>query len=173
MNQADFPDGLRVNFDVYGGENSIYQAEGDIMKYYVDLAVAEQGWAVRELHGVGTDGWEPIPLADYAAHLDYIKAKADAHELWVSTPSAVIRYRFARQHCGIPSVGSGSLEFSQKGAACADYPTRLSVILNTSEDVTAVDATQGGQALSSRKLGPKRFLVEIDPLSGPATLSAR
>ena len=167
VNSADFPDGLRVMFDVWGGENSIYDGQGDILKIYVDLAIAQGGWSVREFHGIADTTFFAMNLDDYRAHLDYVKSKVDSGELWVDTPSAVVRYRFARQNCGTPSVSGYQLAFPMPSCDCARYATPLSVVVTTTVDAPSALAMQGGKMLPTRKLAPNRFVVDVEPLGGP------
>jgi peptidoglycan/xylan/chitin deacetylase (PgdA/CDA1 family) len=171
LNQADFDDGLRVMFDVYGGENSIYMEQGDILKYYVDLAIEEGGWAVREFHGIADQTFFPVPVADYEAHLDYVKSKVDTNELWVETPTRVIDYRFARMHCGSPVASGNGLSFPTTGSQCPSFPGTLSVILTTAVDVTTLYAVQQGLQRATKKLGPGRYTADIDPMAGMATIT--
>jgi peptidoglycan/xylan/chitin deacetylase (PgdA/CDA1 family) len=167
VNTPDFPDGLRVMFDVWGGEDSIYNGQGDILKLYVDLAISEGGWSVREFHGIADLSYNPMTVVDYRAHLDYVRSKVDSGELWVDTPSAVLRYRFARQYCGVPSASGYLLSFPAPSADCMRYDTPLSVIFTTTEDPRSVVAAQGDQVLLTTKLGPKRFLANVNPAGGP------
>jgi peptidoglycan/xylan/chitin deacetylase (PgdA/CDA1 family) len=170
VNPADFPDGLRVMFDVWGGENSIYDGQGDILQIYVDLAIAQGGWSVREFHGIADTTFFAMDVDAYRAHLDYVKSKVDSGELWVDTPSAVLRYRFSRQYCGEPSVAGYQLAFPPPSCDCARYAAPLSVVVTTTLDAPSALATQGGQMRPTKKLGPNRFLVDVDPLGGPLAL---
>jgi len=167
VNMPDFPDGLRVMFDVWGGEDSIYNGQGDILKIYVDLAISEGGWSVREFHGIADLSYNPMTVDDYRLHLDYVRSKVASAELWVDTPSAVLRYRFARQYCGLPSASGYLLAFAPPSADCMRYDTPLSVIFTTTEDPRNVAAMQGDRVLPTVKLGPKRFLVDVNPAGGP------
>lgn len=170
VNDKDFPDGLRVMFDVYGGEHSIYDGEGDILQIYVDLAISQGGWSVREFHGVADNTFFPIEVEAYRVHLDYAKSKVESGELWVDTPTAVVRYRFARQYCGLPVTSGYSVGFANPSADCLRYAAPLSVIVTTAVDAPSVLVAQGAVMQASKKLGPNRFLVEIDPSLGPAAL---
>ncbi len=169
VNVADFPDGLRVKFDVYGGENSIYDGQGDILKIYVDLAIAEGGWSVREFHGIADTSFWAIEVEAYRAHLDYVRLKVDAGELWVDTPSTVVRYRFARQHCGLPTVSGATLMFGAAGAKCIAYATPLSVLVTTERDAPSLIAVQDGGMVKTRRLAVGRYVVDINPLGGAVT----
>ena len=171
VNPPDFPDALHGEFDVYNGENSIYYPQSqDVLKAYVDDAIAKGGWAVRELHGIQDASWQSIPLTDYLAHLDYIKAKQDEGALWVDTPTAVNHYRFARQFCGTPTVLGNSLSFAMPSAQCTANATPLSVIVTTAADAPVLSATQNGAPVASKRLGANRFVVDVDPMLGAVTL---
>lgn len=170
VNKPDFPDGMRVMFDVYGGENSIYDGMGDILQIYVDLAISEGGWSVREFHGVDDTSFWAMATPDYQAHLDYVKSKVDSGELWVDTPSTVVRYRFARQYCGVPQADGYQLAFAAPSTDCARYATPLTVLISTELDAPSLLATQDGQMLTTRKLAERKFAVDIDPSLGPAAV---
>ncbi len=170
VNSSDFPDGMRVMFDVWGGENSIYDGQGDILQLYVDLAISQGGWSVREFHGIADTSFFAINLPDYRTHLDYVKSKVDSGELWVDAPSAVVRYRFSRQYCGVPSASGYQLAFPTPSCDCARYATPLSVIVTTAVDAPSALASQDGKAMATKKLGPNRFAVDVDPLGGPVAL---
>jgi peptidoglycan/xylan/chitin deacetylase (PgdA/CDA1 family) len=170
VNTADFADGLRVMFDVYGGENSIYDGQGDILQIYVDLAISEGGWSVREFHGVADQTFWAMDTNAYKAHLDYVKSKVDSGELWVDTPSTVVRYRFARQYCGLPAVMGSSLVPAMPSADCARYATAVSTIVTTTVDAPSLLASQDGKELVTKRLGPSRYLVDLDPAGCPVAL---
>src|SRR5690606_15759614 len=153
-----------------GGEHSIYDGEGDILKIYVDLAISQGGWSVREFHGVADDTFFPIEVEAYRQHLDYVKSKVESGELWVDAPTAVVRYRFSRQHCALPVASAHTLAFASPSADCLRYATPLSVIVTTAVDAPSALVAQGGVMQPSKKLGPNRFLVDIDPSLGPAAL---
>jgi peptidoglycan/xylan/chitin deacetylase (PgdA/CDA1 family) len=170
VNTPDFPDGLRVMFDVWGGEDSIYNGQGDILKIYVDLAISEGGWSVREFHGIDDLSYNPMTIAGYREHLDYLRSKVDTGELWVDTPSTVLRYRFARQYCAPPTASGYLLTFPAPSDDCKRYSTPLSVIFTTTEDVRNVIAQQDGQVYFTTKLGPRRFLVDLSPTGGPVAV---
>jgi hypothetical protein len=171
VNPPDFPDALRGAFDVYNGENSIYYPTfPDVLKAYVDDAISKGGWAIREFHGVQDMSWETVPTADYEAHLDYIKHKSDAGQLWVDTPSTVGHYRFARQYCGLPEVEGGALRFVAPTAQCLSNATALSVLIQTEEDTPVLSATQAGKDMPSKRLAERHFLVDLDPSKGRLVL---
>jgi peptidoglycan/xylan/chitin deacetylase (PgdA/CDA1 family) len=136
-----------------------------VLRQYVDDAIAQGGWAIREFHGVD-DGWEPVPSSVYGAHLDYVKDKASAGELWVENPTPIIRYRRARQHC-TSTVTDHTLSFGSPSAACLKYAVPLSFTLTVNDtDPPALSATQGGSSLTVTKTGPGTFQVELDPTGG-------
>ena len=169
---ADFPDALREDFDVYNDENSIYYpASSDVLTAYVDAAISQGGWAIRELHGIADMSWEPIPVADYQAHLDYVKSKVDDGSLWVDTPSVVGHYRFARQYCSAPTVNGAELSFAAPSSQCKANASVLTFIVDTEIDSATLTATQAGQTLPTQRLAAKHYLVDADPTLGAVVLS--
>jgi peptidoglycan/xylan/chitin deacetylase (PgdA/CDA1 family) len=170
VNTPNFPDGLRVMFDVWGGEDSIYNGQGDILKIYVDLAISEGGWSVREFHGIADLSYNPMTVDGYRQHLDYVRSKVDAGQLWVDTPSTVLRYRFARQYCAAPVACDSRLVFPAPSDDCKKYATPLTVVFTTSVDVRGVIAQQDGQVLIASKLGPNRFMVDLNPAGGQVSI---
>jgi hypothetical protein len=111
-----------------------------------------------------------MEIEAYRQHLDYAKSKVESGELWVDTPSEVVRYRFARQHCGLPSVSTYMLGFVSPSADCARYATPLSVIVTSEVDAPSVLVSQGGTMRPGKKLAPNRFVVDVDPSAGPAAI---
>jgi hypothetical protein len=166
VNMPDFPDGMRVMFDVWGGEDSIYNGQGDILQIYVDLAISEGGWAVREFHGIADMSYNPMTVDGYRQHLDYLRSKVDSGDLWVDTPSTVLRYRFARQYCHLPSAKGYVLSFDAPDPECMKYDTELSVIFTTTADVRGVVAQQGDKVQTATALGDHRYLINVNPAGG-------
>jgi hypothetical protein len=176
VNAASFPDPFAVAFDVYGPYSTNPQDQitiypTDTLKTHVDAAIASGGWAVREFHGIEDSSWNSIPLADYQAHLDYLKGLVDVGTLWVATPSDVVRYRFARENCGVPAVTGASIEFSAPSADCTRFATALSVVVRTEIDVPALEVSQNGATAIALKLGPSEFALDIDPIAGSAAVT--
>jgi hypothetical protein len=177
VNDADFTDPIRTMFDVRGptggcgdGSCSIY-GDDVPLRLYVDDAIESGGWALQELHGVDDGSWGVVPLSEYAAHLDYVKAKVDARELWMANPSEVIRYRMSRQHCGTPTVRSGgSLTFDTVNDQCRRYATELSVILNVDVDTSTVQAFQGSERLDTVAVSQSGIIVNMNPALGEAKI---
>ena len=48
---------------------------------YVDLAISNGTWVNREMHNVGSSGWGSITVANYRAHLNYVKTKVNANQI--------------------------------------------------------------------------------------------
>lgn len=176
VNAKDFSDPFAIDFDVYGPysatdpQNRITIYPGDTLKAHVDAAVAIGGWAVRELHGVEDNSWNSVPLADYQAHLDYVKGLVDAGTLWVGTPSEVVRYAMSRENCGVPSAATLSIEFPTPNITCTKYATALSIVVHTAIDVPALRVTQNGTAVLGRKTASSAFIVDVDPAGGAASV---
>ena len=67
----------------------------------------------------------------------------------------------------MPGASGYLLDFPAPSADCMRYDTPLSVIFTTTEDVRSVVAQQGDQVKVAIKLGPNRFLVDVNPAGGP------
>jgi hypothetical protein len=194
LNPANFADSFKLNFDVFGPSYSIYVGKGPcegvqkdvdtppaqisaecrtyVMNQFVDDAIAEGGWAIREMHGIDAS-WQPIALADYQAHLDYCVEKTQANELWVAGPSTVVKYRWARELCPLPSLGADNvLRFAEASADCRKHATLVSYIITSDgSEPESLQVEQAGAVLPARKLGGGRFIVEANPTLGDASLT--
>jgi peptidoglycan/xylan/chitin deacetylase (PgdA/CDA1 family) len=201
-NSPEFRDPFAIHFDVFGPDYSKYFGLGAcaktskgtspvqfqtppaeysdacrlyVLNHYVDDAILAKGWAVRELHGldpVDSHGWETVPVADYRAHLDYVSSKIAAGELWVEGPTTVVKYRFARAACALPTVDRDRLRFPVPKGECQKYATVLSYRLTAVDgrDPAHLSVRQGERALPARRVAAGHFVVDADPSKGDALL---
>jgi hypothetical protein len=202
-NASDFRDPFSVQFDVFGPDYSKYfgtagcakTAKGTtpvqfktppadysddcrlyILNHYVDDAIASRGWAVRELHGldpVDPHGWETVPIADYRAHLDYLKGKIAARALWVEGPTTIMKYRFARDACALPTmIAHDTLHFAAPSDECRRYATVLSYRVATLDggDPAQLSVRQGERVTPAVRVAAGHFVVDADPSKGDALL---
>jgi len=184
VNQADMDldDPLapfHAGFDAYfedpaTGQNtgSTYKDQDDVLKAYLDDAIQQGGWAVRELHGIEDGSWGTVSLAKYTAHLDYVVDKVNTNDVWMDTFTNVTRYRSSRAYCGQAiAEGAGMITFSLASSEnCTNYTTPLSVIITTN-GVDDISATQNNAAIPSTRLEAGKYMLEIDPAAGPAYVS--
>jgi peptidoglycan/xylan/chitin deacetylase (PgdA/CDA1 family) len=179
INSADPTNDLEIEFDVWPRNYSKYALyfPEEILTVHAYNAIEKGGWALREFHSVIADGsspteqgFGPIERSAYERHLQFLADAWKKGELWTATPSEVIRYRHARTACGA-SVASDTITFDTSNPDCAKFATPISVIVTTAEDLPRIDATQGGETLRTRKLGPNRFSVNADPTRGDVTLA--
>ena len=147
--------------------------EKDLLNLHVHNAIDKKGFAVREFHSVSTkdvpplsgEGFGPVPLKTYEAHLDFLFYAWKANKVWTSTASTIISYRQARMAC-TATVSDTAITFNTSNPKCTEYATPISVIVNTANDVPGLKAVQGGQPVAVRKLAAKRFSVTADPTKG-------
>ncbi len=180
INTAQPDDDPALEFDAWPRAFSKYAlfAEKDILNVHVWNAIQRGGFAMREVHSVtrqavapdSGEGFFPVPLAVYEAHLDFLVNAWRANKVWTGTASTIARYRHARQACRA-DVADGAITFDASAAECRDNATPLSVVVTTARDVPGLKATQGGVAVYTRKLGPARFSVTADPTAGPVALA--
>src|SRR6266545_904132 len=199
VNPSGFTNGFTVQFDVWGPNFSIYVAAGPcqgktkpdsasrpsrdlpldcrmyVLNHFVDEAIAKGGWANREMHGFedNAGAWEPISVSDYTAHLDYVKSKIDAGDLWMEGPTPVVKYRFAREKCTLPTLSAGNtLKFATPSAECSKYATTLSFLVSTTDgsDPAMLSIRQGMTTSSAKRLSAGHYVVDADPSQGDAVL---
>jgi hypothetical protein len=198
VSDAKLADGFESKFDVWGPSFSIYGTSGPctgsvipnanqpplalpvacrqhVLNRYVDDAIAQKGWAIRTLTGFQNDplAFQPIDLADYTAHLDYIKGRSDAGQLWVAGPATVLKYRWARERCALPTVEGNTLRFAPPSDACRPYLTPLSYVVTSlaAAPPDSLEVTQAGATSTARTIARGRYLVTADPGKGDATLA--
>jgi len=160
--------------DPITGQNthSGYRDQNDVLKAYLDDAIQQGGWAVRELHGIEDNSWGSVPLTKYTAHLDYVVDKVKSNEVWMDTFTKVTRYRSSRAYCGEAiAEDTGTITFSQASSEnCTNYSTPLSTIVTTN-GVDDITATQNDAVIPSTRLDAGKYMLEIDPAAGPAYVS--
>lgn len=102
--EADFfPDDegfFRTSVEVFDDNDASLNTNGQlaVLNNEVDSAIANNMWANRELHQVSNwgGGWGSCRLNAYRSHLDYVKTKMDAGELFVGTISEILTYQMQK-----------------------------------------------------------------------------
>jgi hypothetical protein len=156
-------------------EQASIACRAHVLDRYVEDAIAQRGWAVRELHGFVDDhgSFEPVAVEEYAAHLDRVMVKVRAGQLWVEGPTRVLKYRSARASCPLPTaIETGTFAFAEPSAACRRSATLLSYLISMTDgtDPAALTAEQAGARTPARKVARGRFAVDADPTRGPVVL---
>lgn len=125
-----------IKWDVYltTGKYSMYTYPygqvNDILIQHAQKAIDAGVWTYRTMHGVNDESWESVPLDQYTAYVDFLKTKVDSGDLWVDTPSQIIRYRGTRANCAVSKVGN-MVHFNTSKADCTRYATALTLDLVT------------------------------------------
>jgi hypothetical protein len=179
LNPPEPTNDMNLVFDVWPRTYSKYAAfaEKDILNLHVFNAIEHGGLAVREFHSVSPldhppqngQGFGPVPLKIYEAHLDFLYTAWKAGLVWTSSPSSIIRYRHARTACKA-SVEGKTIVFDASADECKTFATPISVIVKTGNDIGGLKAQQGGKTVFTRKLAPNTFSVTADPTAGPVDL---
>jgi hypothetical protein len=180
INGAEPDNDLALEFDAWPRAFSKYALypEKDILNVHVWNAIERRGFAVRELHSVTPrdrapetgEGFFPVPLPIYEAHLDFLVDAWKANRVWTAPASTIVRYRHARKAC-TASVTGAILAFDISSPECRNHLAPLSVVVRTGQDVPGLSALQAGKPVSTRKLGPSRFSVTADPGGGSVDLA--
>ena len=96
-----FPDAdgfFRTSVQVFDAYDQSLSIEGQVavLNNEVDNAIANSLWANRELHNVGDAGWGSVKVEAYRSHIDYLKKKVAAGDLWVGTVSEFLTYQMQK-----------------------------------------------------------------------------
>ena len=178
INAAEPGVDMEIEFDAWPRTYSKYAlfASNDILNVHVHNAIESGGWALREFHSVidnGSNpegqGFGPIELQDYEAHLDFLVDAWKANKVWTAGPSTIIKYRHARTSCSA-SVAGTTISYDASSANCQKFATPISVIVTTENDVASIKATQGGEAVFTRKLAANTYSITADPTAGDVSL---
>ncbi|HTF96308.1 MAG TPA: cellulase family glycosylhydrolase [Cellvibrio sp.] len=154
MNAANFSDPFRLN--LLGN-----QAD---MNALANQAVASGSFALINLHGIADASYEPVPLATWVSHLDYLKTLVAKNDLWVDNPTAIVKYNRSKALCGSPQISGNTLTFSGSQTGCSTYATGLTVNITSNAGVPDLRPTQNGTSLSTRRISANSVLVEnVDP----------
>ncbi|MCE0558050.1 chitinase N-terminal domain-containing protein [Motilimonas sp. E26] len=187
VNDANTFDPYFIKNDLFtnSGIWSVYEGSDDILRAYVDDAIAKGGWALRTFHGVEDTSWEMVPLARYQGHLDYVKSLVDDGKLWVAGASDIIRYGMSRRSCTTQADtqynGNLVVSFDLSDAQCQKYladETELTLVINTDQDVLGVSASYlvapADEAQPSvTAVSATQYLVNVKPHLGQVILVAK
>jgi hypothetical protein len=199
VSDPSLPDGFASKYDTWGPTFSIYGNRGPcmglappganiapeslpfdcrrfVLNQYVDDAIASKGWAIRTFTGFTDDAgaFQPIELGDYNVHLDYIKQRSQAGQLWVAGPTSVLRYRWAREKCPSPTVEGNVLHFPDVvPPECQRVATTLSYVITTRDPAppAVLNVTQSRITVAAKTLARGRYLIDADPTQGEVVLT--
>jgi peptidoglycan/xylan/chitin deacetylase (PgdA/CDA1 family) len=91
FNMANFNDFFHLNFYVFQPNFTLAQLNRGIT-----VAIAEGGYAIQELHGIGDASWGAVSIEDYRAHLNLVKDKMNSGDVWASSLGEVTTYKMQR-----------------------------------------------------------------------------
>jgi chitodextrinase/peptidoglycan/xylan/chitin deacetylase (PgdA/CDA1 family) len=177
VNAANFDNPYRIKWDLFtvDGKWSLYPMGSEILNLHIDAAISQGAWTTRTAHGVDTGYWETIPLNRYLAHLDYAKAKVDSGELWMDTPSNVIKYRYAREFCKPVLTPNGNwsslLSFDTSAPQCQKYATPITLQMKVLQQGGMLGAIQNGKAVKVTNGPNNTAMVTVDPTAGVVTFA--
>jgi peptidoglycan/xylan/chitin deacetylase (PgdA/CDA1 family) len=174
LNQADFNDYFNLNFFVHDPTSNL-----TLLNDAVQQAVLTGGYAVRELHGVEDPSWASVSVADYRAHMDFVKGHIAAGNIWSATASEAITYKIQKDTYTptvVYNAAAKTLTISFAGASGVNsnlFKTPVTINLNLNGLVLAGNLTvkQGGETLNA-KVSPTQIIVNAYPHKGSITISA-
>jgi len=164
VDPADIP------FDPFGSGSRHGPAQTQLDSF-LDSAIDQRAWGVRCLRGVADTSWEPVPEASYIHHLDRVQQLVRKGDLWVATPSEILRHALAFRTVGVPAIHGSVLRFPRADPA-KRQPVFLSVLLRSHGETPArVVCEQNGGSVPSEEMEPGLWRIQVDPWV-PAVLDA-
>jgi len=151
---------------------------------YVDQAIANGTWVNREMHNVGSSGWGSITVANYRAHLNYVKTKVNANQIWVGTVSEILTYQIQKNNY-TPSTSYDNINnevnitWNNPSFNVAQYlqplQTKSPVTLKVNMDNLTGNytVTQNGSPVNISKTIGNILYIDVYPHSGPVKIKVQ
>ncbi len=190
VNPANFANPMKLNYFVWGPsggqETTVAQ-----LNAAVDAAINVGGYTIREFHNVGagsiTNPWGNITVTNYTQHLNYVKTKMDANQVWSATMSEAITYKMQREvynsnltynaQTGLITVAFATDLTKLKGISPSLFiPSVFVTPITLKIDVTGISGTisatalQNNAAVSYTRTG-NILLLNVYPHNGAVTLN--
>jgi hypothetical protein len=174
LNQADFKDFFNMNFFVHDPTSNL-----TLLNDAVQQAVVAGGYAMREVHGVNDASWASVSVADYRAHMDFVKGHISVGNLWSATASEAITYKIQKD-AYTPTVvynaAAKTLTVNFAGASTVNSslfktPVTINVNLNGLALGGNLTVKQGAETLTA-KIGTTQITVNAYPHKGSIIISA-
>lgn len=149
----------------------------------VQEAINQKRWINRELHNVGDDGWGHVTVDEYRDHLNFVKTKMDAGELWVGTISEILTYRIQRikyTPSSIYNAGTETITVNWNNNNTFNIESYLQPLKFKSPITLSVDITnypgnyhitQNGNEITDYHIKNNSILINVYPHNGPVVLT--
>jgi Polysaccharide deacetylase/Secretion system C-terminal sorting domain/PA14 domain len=173
LNGVHFNDFFHLNYFVHDPNSNL-----NLLNQAVQTTVAAGSYLMRELHGVGDGSWAPVSVADYRAHLNYVKDQMNAGNIWSATASEVITYKIQKD-AYTPSVvynhGAKTLTVLFSGSAPIQThlfktPVTIQIQLNGLTVGNNLTVKQGSETLSA-KISGNQIIINAYPYKGALVIS--
>ena len=154
LNTNSFTDFFHLNYFVFTPTTNTLSN----LNNAIDLAIASQGYAMREVHGVGDQSWATVPVTTYGAHLDYVKTKILSGDIWNATATEAITYKMQRDayspiavyNTATKAINVNFTQLKPLNLALLKTPLTVNVVANIAGDF---NITQGSTVISKVKVG--------------------
>jgi peptidoglycan/xylan/chitin deacetylase (PgdA/CDA1 family) len=161
--------------------NDTGQGDSNVIGYLqdsVDLAVAQQKWAIQQFHAIGVaGGYDNVSAEAFGAHLDYLVANES--DLWVAPMGTVAEYIYERDAASITTLfqDSSIIQLDLQSGLDGRFNTPLTLLTDYPLDweYGEILVTQPGQtdqiaAIISAK-GSYYIMYDAVPEGGTVELS--
>jgi Polysaccharide deacetylase/Secretion system C-terminal sorting domain len=175
LNSKNFTDFFHLNYHVFSPTTTLAQTNQAVTD-----AINAQGYAIRELHGVGDDSWGMITLANYRAHLNFVRQQIVAKKIWSATLSEVVTYKMQRDAFTAmvnvnPINNLIRVDFVQTKAlndTILKSPVTVNVKLNGWIYKGALNITQNGVDIRDFSVSGDTIAINVYPHNGTILINA-
>jgi Polysaccharide deacetylase/PA14 domain len=175
LNTKNFTDFFHLNYHVFSPTTTLAQTNQAVTD-----AINAQGYAIRELHGVGDDSWGMISLANYRAHLNFVRQQIVAKKIWSATLSEVVTYKMQRDAFNVminvnPTNNLIRVDFVQTkplNDTLLKSPVTVNVKLNGWTYKGSLDITQNGVAIRDFVVSGDTIAMNVYPHKGTILINA-
>ncbi len=160
-------------FNPFHSNFQALESNTGILRTYLNEAINKGGWALQEMHEVGTgSSWGIITPTAYESFLDFVKGRVDDGDVWMGTPSNVVKYIKTYFSSGDVSVNNNTITFATPGNVEQKYATEITVILTfDSPPNDSVYVIQDNIHLEVEQIESKEYHVHMDPTKGDAQIT--
>ena len=151
----------------------------------VDETIQGKHWSIREVHGVQDGSWGSVPVADFRNHINYLKQKQDAKQLWVGNATQVISYIMQRNNYTPTSTYSSTtkkvtIAWNQPGFDMADslgsldFTSPVTINVNMASvggNLNNLSVSQNGLPITNFTVSGTQLSINAYPHKGTITVS--
>ncbi len=177
---------FRNGVEVFNDNDAKLNSQNQIkeLNNEIDNIITNNLYGNREFHNVGNSGWGHVKVDAYRAHMNYLKEKVEARELWVGTVSEIFTYQIQKINYTPNAQYSSSTQqivvsWSQPNFNVANYlsplqiksPITLNVDITKISDRSELTISQNGNTITDFRIDGNTLITNVYPHEGDITIS--